>query len=194
MRHSNTDRTRPAIGDLRGMPAMGVLIVATLGLWPVFDGVRPAADLNAANLDREAVNCRAVSTRALDGLRTTLRSAHSAASADASKNGSTGQYAVAATNSRDLIKRALDRSDRMMADHNASDPRTTTYAEGGTVKEHTRAIIEVLPEAAHWAIVSNIYHNSTDARRAFDLAATALDQGREIFIDASNCYMDGFTP
>ena len=188
MKRDRTHRTDGASRRLPSTPVYGLAIVALLGLWPALGGSRPSLDLDV----EAAVNCRAVSTRTIDALRTTLRSAYSAASTDASKNGSTGQYAVAATNSRDLIKRALDRADVMLADHNKADPRTTTYAEGGTVKEHTRAIIEVLPQAAHWAIVSNIYHDSRDARRAFDLAVAALDQGRELFVDASNCYMDGF--
>jgi hypothetical protein len=150
------------------------------------------ADSLDLNVEEAAVNCRAVSTRAMTALQSSLKSAYSAAQADAAKNGSTGQYAVAATNSRDLIKRALDRSDRMLADHNKIDPRTTTYAEAGTMKEHARAIIEVLPQAAHWATISNIYHKSPDARRAFDLAVNALEQGRQLFVDAGHCYMDGF--
>ena len=130
----------------------------------------------------------------MTAMQSSLKSAYSAAQADASKNGSTGSYAVAATNSRDLIKRALERAGRMIDDHNKIDPRTTTYAEAGTAKEHARAIIEVLPQASHWAAISNIYHKSADARRAFDFAATALDQGHQLFVDASHCYMDGFTP
>ena len=188
MKRDRTHRTAEAIKRLRSTPVYGVVIVATLAPWPALDGAPPSPDLDAET----AVNCRAVSTRAMNSLQSSLRSAYSAAQADAATNGSTGKYAVAATNSRDLIKRALDRSVRMIADHNKLDPRTTTYAEAGTAKEHTRAIIEVLPQAAHWAAISNIYHKSTDARRAFDLAATALEQGRQLFVDASRCYMDGF--
>lgn len=188
MRRTRTFRTNPGDRRLLSAPGVGLVIVAALGLWPALDVSRVSTDLDAV----AAVNCRAVSTRTMTALQSSLRNAYSAAQADAAKNGSTGQYAVAATNSRDLIKRALDRSVRMLADHNKIDPRTTTYAEAGTMKEHSRAIIEVLPQAAHWAAISNIYHKSPDARRAFDLAANALDQGRQLFVDASHCYMDGF--
>ena len=43
----------------------------------------------------------------------------------------------------------------------------------------------MLPQAAHWATISNIYHKSADARRAFDLAVAALDQGRQLFVIAA---------
>ena len=197
MKRKRMFRTNEGDRRLLSAPAIGLAIVATLGLWPALDASRASPDLDgpppSPDLDVEAaVNCRAVSTRAMSALQSSLRSAYSAAQADAAKNGSTGQYAVAATNSRDLIKRALDRAGRMLADHNKIDPRTTTYAEAGTMKEHARAIIEVLPQAAHWATISNIYHKSADARRAFDLAVAALDQGRQLFVDAGHCYMDGF--
>lgn len=200
MRGRSTRETRQGRSCIRNRSvwtatALGFVTVASLGIGPAPDGaVGAARRFDSSSAAETAVNCRAVSSRAMDALATTLRSAYVAASADASQNGSTGQYAVAATNSRDLIKRALDRAARMISDHNSSDPRTTTYAEAGTVKEHTRAIIEVLPQAAHWAVISNIYHNSSDARKAFDLASNALDQGRELFVDACNCYMDGYTP
>lgn len=172
---------------MNGSRSFGVILIAVVGLSPTLTRTPTAPAI-------DDVNCRAVSTRAMQTLQSTLRSAHSAAEADARKNGNTGQYAVAATNSRDQIKRALDRATDMLATHNSADPRTTTYAEGGTVKEYTRSILEGLPQAAHWATISNIYHNSPDARKAFDGATRALEQSQALFVDASNCYMDGYTP
>lgn len=181
--------TQPRRTGFGRSAALFLGLAAALGL-----GTGSEAGAAGTTTSLGEMNCRAVSTRTMQRLQGTLRDAHSAAGTDAARNGSNGAYAVAATNSRDLIKRALDRSARMISDHNSSDPNTTTAAEAGTAKEHTRAIIEVLPQAAHWAAISNIYHKSPDARRAFDGAAAALQQGQALFVDASNCYMDGWTP
>lgn len=168
--------------------SFGLVLIAAIGLSPAVARAGGGAESDPAD-----VNCRAVSTRAMQSLLSTLQNAYSAAQADARQNGTNGEYAVAANYSRNQIKTALDRAAAMLANHNSADPRTTTYAEGGTVKEYTRSILEGLPQAAHWATVSNIYHDSDDARRAFDGAASALDQTRTLWLNASNCYMDGYT-
>jgi hypothetical protein len=105
MSFDRTHRTDGPNKRFPSTPVFGLAAVALLGSWPALNGSRPSPDPGVET----AVNCRAVNTRAIDAIRTTLRSAYSAASADASQNGSTGQYAVAATNSRDLIKRGSRR-------------------------------------------------------------------------------------
>jgi hypothetical protein len=67
----------------------------------------------------------------------------------------------------------------------------TTAAEAGTAKEHLRYVLEILPQAAHWAIISEIYHDSQDARRAFEGSIRVLADGNALFADAGRCYMDG---
>ena len=177
--------------ESRNLPPRTVygVAVAAIVLAPAF---MSRSEATAGDATMGSVNCRAVSTRSITNLQRALMTAYDAADSDARQNGTNGAYAVAATNSRMLIKRAVDQADQMLADHRKADPSTTTPAEGGTVKEHTRAIIEVLPEAAHWAIVSNIYHGSNAAREAFNGAAESLDQGLKLFVDASNCYMSGW--
>ena len=170
--------------DSRFARVAAVAVAGAMGLV-----VTAAAPPHATPSDAD-VNCRAVTTRDMERLRADLRTAHDAADADHRANGSSGAYAIAATNSRDLIQRAIDQADAMIAKHRGSDPRTVTPAEGGTFKEHTRAIIEVLPEAAHWAMVSEIYHDSQPARAAFEGAVAALARGQEIFVNAGRCYME----
>jgi hypothetical protein len=46
-----------------------------------------------------------------------------------------------------------------------------------------------VPEAAHWAIVSEIYHKSTDAWKAFDGSATVLAEGNALYAESGRCYM-----
>ena len=136
-------------------------------------------------------SCSAISPRSLEAYGRTIAAAHKWASADASKNGTSGAYAVAATNSRDLLKRAQDRTTTAIADLKKSNPSVTTAAEAGTVKEHIRSILEVVPQAAHWSIISEIYHKSSDARKAFEGSIKVLDQGNRLYAESGRCYMDG---
>ncbi|MEE8487761.1 MAG: hypothetical protein V3S56_06295, partial [Gemmatimonadota bacterium] len=135
--------------------------------------------------------CTSINPKALDAYSRRISSALKWASADASKNGKTGSYAVAATNSRDLLQKALDRSHRASADLSRSNPSVTTAAEAGQTKEHVRYILEIVPQAAHWSIISEIYHKSSDALKAFEGSVVVLEQGNRLFAEASRCYMDG---
>jgi hypothetical protein len=125
----------------------------------------------------------------VDRYTRTIQNALKWAAADAAANGTSGRYAVAATNSRMLLQRALDRAKQARSDLGKFDPATTTPAEAGTVKEHLRYILETVPEAAHWAIVSEIYHKSTDAWKAFDGSATVLAEGNALYAESGRCYM-----
>ena len=136
-------------------------------------------------------SCTSISPRTLQGYSRTIASAHRYASADASKYGTSGAYAVAARNSRDLLKRAQDRADAAVRDLNTSNPAVTTAAEAGTVKEHVRAILEVVPQAAHWSMVSEIYHKSSEARKAFEASIKVLEEGNHLYAESGRCYIDG---
>jgi hypothetical protein len=146
-------------------------------------GMRPSADPAVGN------SCAAISPQSLGAYGKTIDAALRWAEADAAKHGSTGAYAVAARNSRDQLKRARDRAAAAAADLR-SDPSVTTPAEAGTVKEHVRFILELVPQAAHWAIISEIYHKSTDARRAFEGSVTVLVEGNQVFAESARCYME----
>ncbi len=135
--------------------------------------------------------CKAVTPRSLDAYAKVIDQALRSATADASKNGSTGKDAVAATNSRDLLKRAHDRATKAAADLRKFSPSVTTAAEAGTVKEHLRYALEVLPQAAHWSIISEIYHDSPAARQAFEGSVTAIAKGNQLFGESGRCYMNG---
>lgn len=132
--------------------------------------------------------CSAISPKSLDAYGRTIAAAHRSAAADAAKNGTSGAYAVAATNARDQLKRAQDRAAKAVADL-GSDPAVTTSAEAGTAKEHLRFILELVPQAAHWAIVSEIYHDSRDAAQAFEGSVRVLAEGNTLFAEAGRCYM-----
>jgi hypothetical protein len=136
-------------------------------------------------------SCGSISPRSLQAYGRTIDSAHRYASADASKYGTDGAYAVAARNSRDLLKRAQDRNSAAITPLNSSNPAVTTAAEAGTVKEHVRAILEVVPQAAHWSMVSEIYHKSSEARKAFEASIKVLEQGNHLYAESGRCYIDG---
>lgn len=166
------------------MAALG-LVASTLFLTGMAKATRAPAP------DARLEPCATISPRSLESYGRTIAAAHRSASADASKNGTSGAYAVAATNSRDLLKRAVDRNAAAIAALEGSNPAVTTAAEAGTVKEHVRYILEVVPQAAHWSLISEIYHDSPDARKAFEGSVKVLEEGNRLFADAGRCYMDG---
>lgn len=163
-----------------------LITVAVAAVATVYAASAPAeASAEAGRSDP----CRAITPKSLDSYTRTIQVALKWASADAAANGSSGQYAVAATNSRMLLQRALDRAGKARSDLGKSNPSTTTPAEAGTVKEHIRNILETVPEAAHWAIISEIYHKSTDAQKAFDASVIVLQQGNTLYAESGRCYM-----
>lgn len=136
-------------------------------------------------------SCSAITPRSLEAYGRTIDAAHRAASADASKNGTSGQYAVAAKNSRDLLKRAQGRANSAVGDLTRSNASVTTAPEAGTVKEHLRYILEIVPQAAHWSMISEIYHDSPEAWKAFEGSVRVLEEGNRLFAEAGRCYMEG---
>jgi len=139
-----------------------------------------------------AAGCADVTPRSVQQLSRAIGAALRPATADASKYGTDGAYAVAATNSRDLLKRAQDRVDAAYDKLQVSNPRVTTYAEGGEVKEHVRSTFEWISQAGHWSLVSAAYHRSTDAHDAFDGAVRALEMATGLYAEAGRCFMSGF--
>jgi len=133
--------------------------------------------------------CAAVSPRSMEAYGRTIADAYKAAASDAARNGTSGTYAVAARNARDQLKQAQDWAAKAVADLRSSDPSVTTPAEAGTAKEHLRYILQLVPQAAHWAIVSEIYHDSRDAARAFEGGVKVLAEGNVLFGEAGRCYM-----
>lgn len=157
-------------------------------------GIVVAVGLAADSVPAESPTldpCTAITPKALDAYSRQISAALKWASADAKKNGTSGSYAVAATNSRNLLQRALDRSKRASEDLSKSNPSVTTAAEAGQTKEHVRNILETVPQAAHWAIISEIYHKSPDARKAFEGSIVVLEQGNRLYAESGRCYMDG---
>ena len=151
-----------------------------------------ANDDDRALLAGDIRGCDSVTPSTLDSYARTIERALKSAQKDARANGTTGSYAVAATNARDLLNRAKTRIDDGADKLRASDPRVTTYAEGGMIKEHVRNSLDWMSEAGHWALISAIYHKSTDARDAFEGTVTALADGQRLFAESGRCYMSGY--
>jgi len=177
--------------SIRSMLACGAVIVPAFGLSPAREAPGAPADIEGVAV----VNCKAVNMQAMNALESSLRSAYSAAQSNAAKNGSTGRYPSAARDSRDILKQALGRADKMIADYRkvkSTNPGVTTYAEAHMMSEYARSIIEVLPKAAYWASISKVYYASAEALKTFDYTSRAMEQGLELFVDGRHCYMAGF--
>lgn len=150
-------------------------------------GTPAGPPLPAAN-----VNCATVTPGSLTAYARTIERALKSAQKDARANGSGGEYAVAATNARDLLQRSMERVEEGAERLQGADPRTTTYAEGGMVKEYVRSTLEWMPQAGHWALISAIYHKSVDARDAFEGTVTAMAEGQRLFAESGRCYLSGY--
>ncbi len=136
--------------------------------------------------------CAAVTPQSVTAQVRLLEQALGPARRDATKNGASGSYAVAARNARDLLQRSADRMKEAVAKLQVADPAVTTYAEGGEIKEMTRYTFEWISQGGHWALISAAYHRSTDARDAFEGAITALENANRLYAAAGRCFMSGF--
>jgi len=136
--------------------------------------------------------CQSVTPQSVSAYAATIDRALRYANADARANGENGSYAVAARNSRDLLDRAKKRVEDGAAKLRGADPRVTTYAEGGMIKEHIRGSLDLMTQAGHWALVSAAYHRSTDARDAFEGTVTALAEGHGLFAQSGRCFLTNY--
>ena len=169
-------------------PSFFASLVVVFAWVPLTSSASPPEPASATTV----VDCGAVTPASLTAYARTIERALKSAQKDARANGSGGQYAVAATNARDLLQRSMERVEDGADKLQGSDPRTTTYAEGGMVKEHVRSTLEWMPQAAHWALISAIYHESTDARDAFEGTVSAMAEGQRLFAESGRCYLSGY--
>jgi hypothetical protein len=135
--------------------------------------------------------CQSLNGSSLGGYRNLIGKALAAARADAQANGIQGRYAVAATNTRDLLHRSYDRATEMVdfrRNQGDRNPNTTNYVEGGNYKAYLHTIPKLLPDAAHWATISASYHRSQQAMEAFNVTLDALEQGGRLIGEAGLCF------
>lgn len=169
------------------------LLLASALLVGLLIGPPPPVDAGAQ--DRLAAagkrSCKSVTPRAMQEYAHIIEEGLTPADKDVRANGTDGEYAVAATNSYNLLDRAMKRILAGKSRLERSDPRVTTSAEGGMVKEHVRQSLDLLSEAGHWALISAIYHTSTHARDTFEMTIDALIEGQELFAESGRCYMSG---
>lgn len=170
----------------RQLGILGVMGAATL-LFSAPPDPAPAS-LEAHTADA----CATVTPRSLQTFQRSIERALRSAESDARANGATGAYSVAATNSRDLLVQSRNRIQEALSFLQSSSPGSTTFAEGYQVKEYARSTFEWLSRAGHWAVISAVYHNSTDARDAFEGTLGALGEAQRVYGDSSRCYISGW--
>lgn len=136
--------------------------------------------------------CTDVTAQSVQRLQRSIQRALRTAEADTRANGQTGSYAVAATNSRDLLARSDKRIGEAITLLKTSSPGSTTYAEGGQVKEYVRNTFEWLSQAGHWALISAAYHRSPDARETFEGSVVALGEAQRVFGESGRCFMAAY--
>lgn len=135
--------------------------------------------------------CASLNASTLGSYRSLIGRALASARADARANGTNGKYAVAATNTRDLLQRSYDRATQMVKFNQTQgnrNPNSTTYVEAGNFKAYLQSILNWLPDAAHWATISAAYHRSQQAMAAFDGTVDAIQRGGQLIGDAGRCF------
>jgi hypothetical protein len=165
-------------------------VLAVLSLCCLF-GTAMVASSRVMARGAAADPCASLNAGSINGYRDLIQQALSAASSDARANGTRGTYAVAATNSRDLLQRAFDRAQQMVTFNNTQvnkDPNSTTYVEAGNIKAYLQTILKWLPDAAHWATISAAYHRSQYAITAFKLTIEAMTKGSDLMGAAGLCF------
>ncbi len=141
--------------------------------------------------------CTQLTASSIDGYRNLIGKALASARADAQANGTSGAYAVAATNSRDLLQRSYDRATQMVDFNNNSgnrNPNVTTYVEAGNFKAYLLTILGWLPTAAHWSTISAAYHKSQLAVDAFNGTIAAMERGSQLMGASGQCFTAYYVP
>ena len=170
---------------MRVLPVIAALTLAVF----VGGAVAPSPPADSDDSRMSAADpCSALNARTINGYQAMLKDALDVASRDARANGTSGAYAVAATNSRDLLQRAYDRATQMVQANQKSNPNSTTYAEAGQFKVYLQTILTWLPDAAHWATISAAYHRSQEAAETFDKTTAAMERGSQLIGEAGRCY------
>ena len=151
-------------------------------------------DLNPldAGLNGSAGSCDALTPAAIQAVIDTMLESIDKAQLDVTANGVGGAYASAA---RDNLTYLAEARDKMLVLQDwlksvgVDEPFVTNATGAYNVHGYAREAIISLQYARHWAMISTVYHNSTDARDSFELTTAALDLIEPLGAQAGRCYM-----
>jgi hypothetical protein len=143
-------------------------------------------------LNGSAGSCDALTPAAIQAVIDTILGSIDQAKLDVKANGVLGTYASAA---RDNLTYLTEANDKMLVLQDwlksvgVDEPFVTNATGAYNVHGYVREAIIPLHYARHWAMISTVYHNSTNARDSFELTTTALDLIEPLGAQAGRCYM-----
>ena len=136
--------------------------------------------------------CSALTQPAIQAVISKIGQSRAEAQLDASANGITGAYAVAATYNlaylQDAEKRFQD-LDAWLVSIGLYTPfvdnASASYSVHGTVRD----VSNLLHHARHWASISAVYHTSSSAKNSIDRTSEALTLMDSLGASAVACYV-----
>jgi hypothetical protein len=142
-------------------------------------------------------SCAALTPAAIDDIITTLHTSLAHAEADATANGTTGAYAVAAVYNRDGVKAAHEQFVTLQTwlnEQGLAAPYVSNTSAAYSVHGTVREAVSQLHHARHWATISVVYHGSADAHASMEVTSTALERIDTLGANAARCYIEAYYP
>jgi hypothetical protein len=119
------------------------------------------------------------------------------AESDVTANGTTGSYAIAAVYNRDYLAEVhqyLLFLQSWLKSQGLDTPFVTNASAAYNIHGYVREAVCSLHYARHWATISVVYHNSSDAFESFNLTSEAIDLAEPLGAQAGRCYMRSYFP
>jgi hypothetical protein len=139
-------------------------------------------------------SCATLNGPSLSGLLGILDAAVASAQTDFKANGVVGAYAVAAKYNLDYVttaqKKVRDLQNWMISTGYDATNASTAYQ----IHSYMNEAITSLQAASHWALISTVYHKSTDARSSFEGEMKGTEVANQIGTQAGRCYMVQYLP
>lgn len=147
-------------------------------------------------LGEPAGSCEALTPEAIQSAIGSIVDSYDEAVRDADANGLDGAYASAARDNRAYLTEARDRMQALQAWLATVDdvtPYVTNTTAAYNIHAYARETIASLQPARHWALISAVYHvtSNADARLSFESTTAALMSIEKLEAAAGRCYMFG---
>jgi hypothetical protein len=164
---------------IQAQPLATILTAALLWLVPQHASAQPEP-------------CNALTQPAIQEVIAAIGRSRAQAQLDASANGITGNYAVAATYNLAYLQdaeRQFQELDVWLDSNNLYTPFVNNASAAYNVHGTVREVSNLLHHARHWASISTAYHLSSSARSSITFTGEALTLMEPLGASAVACYV-----
>lgn len=172
-------------------PLATMLAPLAISLPPLPSGAPPEQALDGAD------PCTALTPEALQQMIDKVAESSEKAESDVHANGITGSYAAAAIYNRDYLAEVHQNLlflQSWLKNLGLDTPFVTNASAAYNIHGHVRETVYTLHHARHWATISVVYHNSSDAFESYNLTSAAIDFAESLGEQAGRCYMRSYFP